>query len=234
MADITIKTGDGSFSGYLATPRGAGDGGRWPGIVVIQEIFGVNATMRALCDDLAGQGYVALCPDLFWRTRPGIQLTDKTDAEMEQAFALFKGFNEAKGIDDLRTALEQLRANPSCTGKVGCVGYCLGGRLAYLMTTRTAVDCGVGYYGVGIENILNEAAAITKPLLLHIAEEDEYCSKDAQAKIKQGLGRNAMVTLHSYPGVGHAFARIGGKHWNAEAARLANERTAAFFKKHLR
>jgi carboxymethylenebutenolidase len=233
MADITIKTGDGSFSGYLATPRGAGDGSRAPGIVVIQEIFGVNETMRTLCDDFAGQGYAALCPDLFWRQKPGVQLTDKTEAEWQQAFGYMKGFNEAKGIDDLRTTLELLRTHPSCTGKVGSVGYCLGGRLAYLMATRTAVDCGVGYYGVGIENILNEAAAITKPVLLHIAEEDEYCSKDAQAKIKQSLGRNAMVALHSYPGVGHAFARVGGKHWNAEAARLANERTAAFFKKHL-
>lgn len=234
MADITIKTADGSFSGYLATPRGAGDGGRWPGIVVIQEIFGVNATMRALCDDFAAQGYLALSPDLFWRQKPGVQLTDKTEAEWQQAFGYMKGFNEAKGIDDLRTTLEQLRAHKSCTGKVGSVGYCLGGRLAYLMVTRTAADCSVGYYGVGIDSILNEAAAITKPLMLHIAEEDEYCNKDAQAKIKQSLGRNAMATLHSYPGVGHAFARVGGKHWNAEAARLANERTAAFFKKHLR
>ena len=234
MADITIKTADGSFSGYLATPRGNGDGGRAPGMVVVQEIFGVNATMRALCDDFAGQGYLALCPDLFWRQKPGVQLTDKTEAEWQQAFGYMKGFNEAKGIDDLRTALEQLRQHPSCSGKVGSVGYCLGGRLAYLLATRTAVDCSVGYYGVAIDNVLNEAAAITKPVMLHIAEEDEYVNKDAQAKVKQSLGRNAMVTMHSYPGVGHAFARVGGKHWSAEAARLANERTAAFFAKHLK
>lgn len=234
MAELTITTNDGSFSAYLAAPRGNGDGGRAPGIVVIQEIFGVNQTMRDLCDGFAAKGYVAICPDLFWRQKPGVQLTDKTEAEWQQAFAYMNGFNQAKGIDDLRTALEQLRAHPACSGKVGCVGYCLGGRLAYLMATRTAVDCSVSYYGVAIDNVLNEASAITRPTMLHIAEEDEYVSKEAQAKIKEVLGRNAMVTIHSYPGVGHAFARVGGKHWNAEAAATANERTAAFFARHLR
>lgn len=231
MADITIKVADGSFSAYLARPK---DGAaRKPGILVIQEIFGVNKTMRDLCDGFAAQGYLALSPDLFWRQKPGVQLTDKTEAEWQQAFGYMKGFNEAKGIDDLKAALEHLRADSGCTGKVGSVGYCLGGRLAYLMATRTSVDCSVGYYGVAIEGLLGEAAAITRPLMLHIAEADEYCGKDAQAQIEQGLGRHAQVTLHSYPGVGHAFARVGGKHWDAEAARLANERTAAFFKKHL-
>ncbi len=231
MPDITIKTADGSFSAYLARP--AGDGGRKPGILVIQEIFGVNAVMRDLCDGFAAQGYLAISPDLFWRQKPGIQLTDKSDAEWQQAFGYMKGFNEAKGIADLQATLDHLRADPGCSGKVGSVGYCLGGRLAYLMATRSNADCSVGYYGVGIEGLLGEAAAITKPLMLHIAEADEYCPKDAQAQIAQGLARHALATLHSYPGVGHAFARVGGKHWNAEAARLANERTAAFFRKHL-
>lgn len=233
MADVKIKTADGEFSAYLAKPRRQGDGGRAPGMVVIQEIFGVNQVMRAICDDYAAQGYLAICPDLFWRQQPGVEITDKTEAEWAQAFGFFKGFHEAKGIDDLRTTLETLRADESCSGLVGCVGFCLGGRLAYLMATRTAVDCSVGYYGVGLENNLNEAAAITKPLMLHIAEEDEYCSKDAQAKIRQALGHHHCATLYSYPGVGHAFARVGGQHWDEAAARLANDRSAAFFKKHL-
>jgi carboxymethylenebutenolidase len=233
MPEVTIKTADGEFSAYLARPRRQGDGGRAPGMVVIQEIFGVNAGMRAICDDYAAQGYLAICPDLFWRQQPGVQLTDRTEGEWAQAFGFFKGFHEAKGIDDLRTTLETLRVDEGCSGVVGCVGYCLGGRLAYLMATRTAVDCSVGYYGVGIENNLNEAAAITKPLMLHIAEEDEYCSKAAQEQIKQVLANRPRVTLHSYPGVGHAFARVGGQHWDAKSAELANERSAAFFKKHL-
>lgn len=231
MAEVTIKTADGTFSAYLAKPQGAD--ARVPAIVVIQEIFGVNAGMRALCDDFAAQGYLAICPDLFWRQQPGVQLTDKSDAEWQQAFAYMKGFHEAKGINDLRTTLETVRNHDSCSGMVGAVGYCLGGRLAYLMSTRTAVDCSVGYYGVGLDNILGEAAAITKPLMLHVAEEDEYCSKAVQEEIRRLLGKHPRTTLHYYPGVGHAFARVGGKHWNAEAARLANSRTAEFFKKHL-
>ena len=207
MPDITITGSDGKFSGYLAKPAS----GKGPGVLLIQEIFGVNKVMRDLADGFAAQGYVVLCPDLFWRQEPGIQITDKTEAEWAQAFGFFKGFHEAKGIDDLRTTLETLRADESCSGQVGCVGFCLGGRLAYLMATRTAVDCSVGYYGVGIENNLNESAAITKPLMLHIAEEDEYCSKAAQEQIKQALGNQSRVTLYSYPGVGHAFARVGGQ-----------------------
>lgn len=230
MADITISTADGEFGAYLAVPQGQGSA---PGIVVIQEIFGVNAVMRALCDDYAARGYVALCPDLFWRQQPNVQLTDRTEAEWQQAFAFMKGFNEAKGIDDLRIALEHLRGHEACSGKAGSVGYCLGGRLAYLMATRTAVDCSVGYYPVGVEGLLNEAAAITKPLMLHIAEADEFATDEARAQVASGLERNAMVTLHSYPGVGHAFARPGGKHWDEDAASLANGRTAAFFEKHL-
>lgn len=233
MPDTRIRTADGDFSGYLAMPRSRGNEHRAPGVVVIQEIFGVNAVMRALCDDLAGRGYIALCPDLFWRQEPGIQLTDKTDAEWQRAFELYKGFHEAKGVNDLIAALDHLRVHDGCSGKVGTIGYCLGGKLAYLMATRSNADCSVGYYGVGIENALGEAAAITKPLLLHIAEDDEFCSKDAQAQIKQALGRNSMVTMYSYPGVGHAFARIGGKHWDATSAQTANERSAAFLKKNL-
>jgi len=233
MPDITLKTADGEFSGYLAMPRGDGDGSRAPGLVVIQEIFGVNHVMRALCDDFAAQGFLALCPDLFWRQEPGVQLTDKTEAEWNRAFELYKGFHEAKGVSDLIAAVDHLRVHPRCSGKVGTIGFCLGGKLAYLMATRSNADCSVSYYGVGIENALGEAGAITRPLLMHIAEEDEFVSKDAQAQIKQALGRNPMITIHSYPGVGHAFARPGGKHYNEAAARLANERSAAFLKKNL-
>ncbi len=233
MPDIQLKTADGEFSAYLAAPRGAGDGSRAPGMVVIQEIFGVNEVMRGICDDLAAQGYLALCPDLFWRQQPGIQITDKTEAEMARAFDLYRGFHEAKGVNDLIAAVDHLRIYPGCSGMVGTVGYCLGGKLAYLMATRSNADCSVSYYGVGIANALNEAAAITRPLLMHIAEEDEFVDKEAQERIKQVLSRNSKVALHSYPGVGHAFARVGGKHWNEDAARLANQRTAAFLKKSL-
>lgn len=230
MTDLSIRTPDGgTYNGYLALPKS----GRGPGVVVAQEIFGVNAVMRGVCDGLAARGYVALCPDLFWRIEPGIQITDKTDAEWKRAFELFKLFDTDKGIDDLKAALAQLRRHAACTGKVGSVGYCLGGKLAFLMSTRTDVDCSVGYYGVGIQDLLGEAGNIRKPLALHIAEQDQFTPPEAQEKIRRGLEHNPQVTLYSYPGVDHAFARIGGAHYDASAARLADTRTADFLRMHL-
>jgi carboxymethylenebutenolidase len=230
MSDVTIRAADGgSFSGYLATPKS----GKGPGILVIQEIFGVNKVMRDITDGFAAQGYVALCPDLFWRQEPGIQLTDKTEAEWARAFQLYQGFDEAKGVDDLKATLAHLRGLPACTGKGGSVGYCLGGKLAYLMATRSDADCNVSYYGVGIDKALDEASKITRPLMLHIAEQDQFCPPEAQAQIKAVLGKNPKVTIYTYPGANHAFARPGGEHYDKAAAETANKRTAAFFKQHL-
>jgi carboxymethylenebutenolidase len=230
MTEVTIRAADGgSFTGYLALPKA----GKGPGVVVIQEIFGVNAVMRGITDAVAAQGYAALCPDLFWRQQPGIQITDKTEAEWARAFELFKGFNEAKGVDDLKSTIAHLRADNRCTGKVGTVGFCLGGKLAYLTATRTDADCAVGYYGVAIDGALDEARNIKKPLMLHIAAQDSYCKPDAQAKIKAALGSNPKVTIHSYAGQEHAFARMGGQHYDKASADLANGRTAEFFKKNL-
>jgi carboxymethylenebutenolidase len=230
VSELTIRAADGgSFSGYLATPKS----GKGPGILVIQEIFGVNKVMRDIADGFAAQGYAALCPDLFWRQEPGIQITDKTEAEWARAFQLYQGFDEAKGVDDLKATLAHLRALPACTGKVGAVGYCLGGKLAYLMATRSDAECSVGYYGVGIDKALGEAGKIARPLMLHIAEQDQFCPPEAQQAIKAALGRNPNVTIHSYPGVDHAFARSGGEHYDKAAAESANKRTAEFFKQHL-
>ena len=230
MAEITIQAADGgSFSAYLAAPKS----GKGPGIVVIQEIFGVNAVMRGITDDLAAKGYAALCPDLFWRIKPGIQLTDKTEAEWKQAFELFGKFNADKGVEDLKAALAALRKHPACSGKAGAVGYCLGGKLAALMATRSDSDCNVGYYGVGIQDLLGEAKNIKKPLLLHIAGKDQFTPPPAQAAIKAGLKGNPNVTLWEYPACDHAFARVGGQHYDKAAADLANQRSAEFFKRHL-
>src|SRR5215813_6909517 len=143
MADVSIKVPDGTFSAYVAVPKNLAAGKKAPGVLVIQEIFGVNKVMRDLTDGFARQGYVALCADLFWRQEPGIQITDQTDAEWQKAFSLYKGFNETKGVDDLKATLGHLRKLPACTGKVGSVGYCLGGKLAYLMATRTDADASV-------------------------------------------------------------------------------------------
>ena len=226
---IAIGGPDGSFAGYLASPAA----GRGPGIVVIQEIFGVNAVMRAVADELAASGFFALVPDLFWRLEPGVQLTDKTEAEWQRAFDLMKRFDASLGVKDTQAAITHLRTVPGCTGKVGAVGYCLGGLLAYLTAVRTDSDASVGYYGVNIQTMLGEAANIRKPLMLHVAGKDEFVPPEAQQQIVDGLAANKLVTIHRYPQMGHAFARPGGKHYDQANAGLANSRSATFFRQHL-
>jgi len=221
MPDITITAGDESFGAYIALPQTTPA----PGIVVAQEIFGVNKVMRDICDWLASEGFIACCPDIFWRIEPGIQLTDQSDAEWKRAFELFSLFDVDKGIDDLKATLAQVRAHPDCTGKVGSIGYCLGGKLAFLMATRSDADCNVSYYGVGLDELVGESGAIAKPLLLHVASEDQFFPKEAQEKLKAGVAGNPLVTCQVYEGNDHAFARIGGAHYDAEAAALANGRS---------
>jgi carboxymethylenebutenolidase len=223
---ITIAAG-GAFSGYLASPAA----GRGPGIVVIQEIFGINKVMRDIADGLAARGFFALVPDLFWRLQPGIELTDQSDAEWQQAFGYMKRFDQDKGIADIQEAIDLLRGHS--TGKVGAVGYCLGGLMAYLAAARTDADASVGYYGISIQDRLAEAADIKHPLMLHIAEADEYTPPEAQEKIVAGLSANPLITLHRYPQMNHAFARVGGQHYDQACADLANTRTATFFRQHL-
>lgn len=227
--DISIHGPDGEFSGYLAKPKS----GSGPGVVVIQEIFGVNAVMRGIADDLAAKGYVALAPDLFWRIERNVQITDKTDAEWKRAFDFYQKFNVDAGVKDIQATIAHLRKLSGVTGKVGSVGYCLGGLLAYLTAARTDADASVSYYGVGIEGKLGEAGHIRKPALLHIAAKDQFVPPEAQTKIVEGLNGKPGVTVHVYPGVDHAFARIGGQHYDQAAANLANQRTADFFKTHL-
>jgi carboxymethylenebutenolidase len=226
---LSISTPAGTFGAYVARPTAT----QAPAVVVIQEIFGVNAVMREVCDSLAREGYLAVCPDLFWRLEPGVELTDRTQDEWNRAFDLMNRFDVDQGVEDIRAVIDHVRAGPGCTGKVGAVGYCLGGRLAYLTATRTDSDASVGYYGVGIENYLAEAERLAQPLMLHIASEDAYVSKDAQAMIIAALKDHPQVTIHTYPGCDHAFARPGGAHYDAGAAAQANARTAAFFKQHL-
>jgi len=227
---IKASDGSGSFGAYIAFPA-TGSG---PAVVAIQEIFGVNASMRSICDDLAIEGYVAVCPDLFWRQEPGVDITDKSQEEWDKAFALFSGFDVAKGIDDIATTIAAVRAVAACTDKIGAVGYCLGGLLAYLAAARTDADACVSYYGVGINQKLADAKGIKKPLMMHIAEKDRHVDKDQQTELHANLDGNTFITIHDYAGVNHAFARPDGNDWDAEAATLANERTAEFLKKHLK
>jgi carboxymethylenebutenolidase len=226
---MTITTPDGAFSAYVAKPAAAAA----PAVVVLQEIFGVNAVMRGVCDDLAAQGYVAICPDLFWRIEPGIDITDQSEAEWKRAFELFNAFDVETGLADIAATVAAVRARPDVTDKVGAVGYCLGGLLAYLTATRTDCDASVGYYGVGIEKYTAEAAKLTRPLMLHVAGEDQFCPKPVQELILTALKNHPQVEIYTYPGRDHAFARPGGEHYDAVDAAKANGRTAAFFQTHL-
>ena len=222
---VTIKSfDDGEFDGYLAMPAS----GYGPGIVVLQEILGVNRYMRSVADWYAAHGFVALCPDLFWRLERGVQLTDKGD-DWKKAIELYLKLDEAKAVEDCAAAVEFLRHDSSCSGRVGAVGFCMGGNLAYLLSVRFKPDCAVGYYGVSIEKHLDEAENLANPLLLHIAERDKFCPPEAQAQIHAALDPNPLVMIYDYPGLDHAFGRVGGEHYDAAAAELANLRSLEFF-----
>lgn len=226
---LTITTPDGAFSAYVARPQAQNA----PAVVVIQEIFGVNKVMRDICDGLAAQGFVAICPDLFWRIEPGIDITDQSEAEWKRAFELFNAFDVDAGVSDIAATIAAARALPGVSGKVGAVGYCLGGLLAFLTATRTDADACVSYYGVGLEKHVGEADKLARPLLMHIAEEDQFVPPEAQQVILAALKDHPQIEIHTYAGRDHAFAREGGEHYDAADAAKANGRSLTFFKTHL-
>jgi len=217
------------FEAYLALPAS----GYGPGIIVLQEIFGVNQFMRDVCEWYAAHGFIAICPDLFWRQERGVDMTDQTEAEWQKAFQLYQGLDMAKAVEDSAAAVEFLRKHPACTGRVGAVGFCLGGNLAWLLSARFKPDAAVGYYGVGIEKTLNEVSGLSSPLVLHVAGKDQYCPPEAQQQIHASLDSNSFVTIYDYPEQDHAFGRPGGAHYDAPAAELAHLRTLEFFVRHL-
>lgn len=226
---IDASDGSGQFGAYVAAPKASNA----PTIIVIQEIFGVSEQMRAVADAYASQGFLAICPDLFWRQEPGVMLTDQSEAEWEKAFALMGGFDADKGVEDIQATINAAKNHPGSNGKVGTVGFCLGGKMAYLSACKTNADANVGYYGVGLDALLEEAKTINGPLVLHIAEEDGFVDKDAQKAIHAALDGTVNITLYDYPGVDHAFARPDGVNHDAASADLANERTYDFFRKFL-
>jgi len=227
MGETTlISTPDGQFSAYVARPAAA----KTAAVVVIQEIFGVNAVMREITDQFAKAGYLAICPDLFWRIEPGIDITDQSEAEWKRAFELYNAFDVDMGIRDIAATITHIREDAGCSGKVGAVGFCLGGLLAYLTATRTDADAAVAYYGVGIDRYTAESDRLSAPLLLHVAEEDQFVPKEAQALIVAALKNHPHVQIYQYPGQDHAFARTGGQHYDAEAAKAAWKRTLELFK----
>ena len=226
---LDVNTSDGSFKAYIARPATVPA----PAIVVIQEIFGVNTDLRDTCDELAMKGYFAISPDLFWRMEPGVDLSDQTEAEWKKGFALYTAFDYSSGVSDIAATLQMARTLPGASGKVGLMGYCLGGLMTFLATARHGADASVVFYGGNTEKHLDETRNIQNPLMMHLGEEDEYISKAAQKAIIAALAGNELANVFTYPGCRHAFARHRGIHFDRVAAQLASSRTADFFHLHL-
>jgi carboxymethylenebutenolidase len=229
MTKIPTLDGDERFEAYLAEPSGTPRGA----IVVIQEIFGVNEGIRRKCDHWASLGYLALAPDLFWRLEPNVELDPDVPDQFQRAIGLMQKFDQDDGIRDIEATLREARRRLPPGGKAGVVGYCLGGRLAFMTAARTDSDASVAYYGVGLDGLLGEQHAIARPLMLHIAGADHFVPGEAQRKIHEGLDDHARVTIHDYPGEDHGFAAEMGERRSEEAARLADSRTEAFFAEHI-
>jgi len=228
MIQIETIGHDARFGAYCAEPESKPSAA----IVVIQEIFGVNEGIRRKCDSLAAKGYLAIAPDLFWRLRPGVELDPDIPTEFNEALDLMERFDQDKGVADIEATIRAARKRMG-GGKVGCVGYCLGGRLAFMTAARTDVDASVGYYGVGIDALLGEKHAIAHPVLLHVPQNDHFVLPAAQKAMHEGLDDHPKLTLFDYPGLDHGFAAETDKRRDDDGARLADARTLAFFTENL-
>lgn len=219
---IAATDGAGSFDAHLFEPKKKPAGA----VVLIQEIFGINAAMQDAAAQIADLGFFVLAPDLFWRQQRHVNLTDKSQEEWNQAFALMQGFDQEKGIADLKAALAVARTLPGANGKAGTIGYCLGGLLAFRMAIESDADINISYYGVALDNFLGGLDKIHAPLIVHIAGQDEYFAPEGRARLVEAAKGHQQVRTYVYPGADHAFARINGIHWDARAAWIANGRSA--------
>ena len=231
MDHITVKGRGGAFAAYIAKPKVS----LAPAVVVLQELFGVNADIRKTCDELAEQGFVAVAPDLFWRQEPGVDLGVTSDADWAHGLRLYAAYDRDAGANDVKDTINAVRNLRECNGKVALLGYCLGALMVFLTTVRNSgVDAAVAYHGGDTEKYLGEVDGLRAPILMHLAEEDEFISKAAQAEIKAALAGKPNAVVYSYAGQRHAFSRHNGTHYNAAAAHLANGRTSEFLAQQLR
>lgn len=228
-ANIRVKLRDGVMGAYLALP----DRLPAPGIVAIMEIWGVNDTMRRHAQEFAEAGFCCLVPDLFWRQEPGVELSDANPEHGRKAFDLYYEFDYDFGVRDMEDTCAHLAALPECSGKVGAVGYCLGGKLCYLLCCRTDIDCAVAYYGTYIEHNIREAKTLHRPFLLHMAMKDRWVQAEVNELLERRLSPNPLVTIQKYPDADHAFARHGGKPFRQADADRALALTVEFFRQHL-
>lgn len=225
---LVINTPDGSFNAYMAEPAMLPA----PAIVVGHEVFGVNADLRETCDALAAKGFIAVCPDLFWRMEPNVDLDFVKG--WEHGLKLYMALDLDQAVKDLCLAIGQVRAMPTCTGKVGMLGYCLGGLLAYLVSVRGGgLAAAVEFHGSRTEEFLGEVDKLNNPFQIHLGTQDEFIPPAAQQAIIAALQPKG-AEVYVYDGCFHAFTRHGGAHYDSAAAQLANGRMDAFFTKYLR
>src|SRR5271163_3252634 len=228
---ITIEGLDGAFGAYISRPKTSPA----PAVVVLQELFGVNADIRKHCDELAEQGFLAVAPDLFWRQELGVDLNVTTKEDWDHGLRLYGAYDRDSGAKDVKDTVNAVRNLQECNGKVALLGYCLGALMVFLTAVRhQGVDGAVAYHGGDTDKYLGEVGGLNAPLLMHLAEEDEFISKAAQAEIKAALAKKPNATVYSYPGQNHAFSRHNGTHYDAAAAVLANGRTSEFLHQQLR
>jgi len=226
---INIPLRDGNMSAYLAFPEGKPKGA----IIAIMEIWGVNATMRTHAQEFSDAGYICIVPDLFWRQEPNVDLSDRNQADVIKAFDLYYDFDYDLAVKDMEDTGLYLKNLSGFEGKVGAVGYCLGGKLCYLMCCRTDIDCAVAYYGTYIEHEIKEVKYLHRPFLLHMAMKDRWVQKEVNDLLERKLGKNPFVTICKYPEADHAFARHGGLTYRKAEADQALEITINFFNQHL-
>ncbi|MDF2637770.1 MAG: dienelactone hydrolase family protein [Novosphingobium lindaniclasticum] len=226
--EIPTLDGKGLIPAYVARPEGTPRGA----IIVQQEIFGVDAGIRQKADSWAAKGYLAVAPDSFWRQKPGIELSPYVEEEMAQALDHMAAHDFDLGIRDLEAVIHWIRREEGVP-KVGLVGFCMGGEIAYMVAARTDIDASVGYYGVMIDQMLNEKHAIARPLMLHIPTADHFVDAAAQKAIHEGLDDHPRVTLWDYEGLDHGFAAEIGARRDEAGAQLADKRTADFFAEHV-
>jgi len=225
--ELEALDGEGRFAAWQARPEGGGKAA----IIVIQEIFGVNPEIRGKAESWAEKGYLAIAPDMFWRFAPRYEADPDVPEQRDHAMQIRAQFDLEKAARDVEVAIRYARALGA--SKIGVIGFCAGGSVAYLAATRTDVDASVGYYGRLIVDHLNEAHAIARPVLLHFGVEDPSIPAEIREKIHRGLESHPRVTIHDYAGAGHGFAATSGRRRNEEAAALADRRTEEFFAKHL-
>jgi carboxymethylenebutenolidase len=220
---IDIPAGADSFEGYLALPQS----GKGPAVIIIQEIFGVNSHIRAVADQYAADGYVVLAPDIFWRAQPRVELT-YAGSDREKGIELLQKTDVGLAVADIGASAAALRAMPEVTGKIAAIGYCFGGRLAYLAAAQGTLDLAVSYYGGGIQNSLDEAAKIKVPMLFHYAENDHSIPLSAVGEVKERFADRDDAEFHLYTGTEHGFNCNDRASYNQHASALAHGRTLTF------